>query len=37
VTDIAYEYGFADPSHFSRAFKAAYGLRPIEVAREHRR
>lgn len=36
VTDIAYEYGFADPSHFSRAFKAAYGLRPIEVARERR-
>ncbi|MCC2657939.1 MAG: hypothetical protein K0Q76_3047 [Panacagrimonas sp.] len=36
VTDIAYEHGFADPSHFSRAFKAAYGLRPIEVARDRR-
>lgn len=36
VTDIAYEFGFADPSHFSRAFKAAYGLRPIEIVRERR-
>ncbi|TDU26384.1 AraC family transcriptional regulator [Panacagrimonas perspica] len=34
ITDIAYDYGFADPSHFSRAFKAAYGLRPVDIAKK---
>jgi AraC family transcriptional activator of tynA and feaB len=28
ITDIAYEWGFASSAHFSRAFKAAYGVSP---------
>lgn len=33
ILDIAFDWGFNDGSHFSRAFRAAYGLSP----REHRR
>jgi AraC-like DNA-binding protein len=29
VTDVAFESGFAEISHFSRAFKAAYRLSPL--------
>lgn len=31
VTHIARESGFADPSHFARAFKAAYGTAPSRL------
>jgi AraC-like DNA-binding protein len=30
VTAIAARWGFTDPAHFSRAFRAAYGLPPTE-------
>ena len=30
VTDIVFECGFEQPSHFSRAFKAKYGHTPSE-------
>lgn len=33
VTDAALRYGFSDLSHFSRAFKAAFGQSPHEVKR----
>ncbi|MDH7794687.1 MULTISPECIES: helix-turn-helix domain-containing protein [unclassified Beijerinckia] len=33
VTDAALNYGFSDLSHFSRAFKAAFGRSPHEVKR----
>lgn len=33
VTDAALNYGFSDLSHFSRAFKAAFGKSPHEVKR----
>ncbi len=33
VTDAAFSFGFSDPSHFSRAFKAEFGLSPQDVAR----
>lgn len=32
VIDAAFSCGFSDPSHFSRAFKAEFGLTPQEVA-----
>jgi AraC-like DNA-binding protein len=28
ISQIAYDWGFKDPAHFSRAFKIRYGLRP---------
>jgi len=30
VTDIALSWGFVDPAHFSRTFKARYGLSPSD-------
>lgn len=33
IADIARLHGFADPSHFSRAYRAAYGASPREVRR----
>jgi AraC family transcriptional activator of tynA and feaB len=30
LTEIAFAWGFSDQSHFSRAFKSAYGLTPRE-------
>ncbi|MFD9537567.1 helix-turn-helix domain-containing protein [Streptomyces sp. NPDC060010] len=30
ITDIARSWGFRDPSHFTRRFRAAYGLTPRE-------
>ncbi|WP_432215246.1 helix-turn-helix domain-containing protein [Sphingomicrobium maritimum] len=33
ISDIALEVGFWNFSHFSSAFKAAYGLKPSEVER----
>ena len=37
LADIAAECGFADQSHFSRAFARALGLRPSDWRRIHRR
>lgn len=34
VIDAALSFGFSDPSHFSRAFKAAFGQTPHAVARD---
>ncbi|MDJ0460025.1 helix-turn-helix domain-containing protein [Arthrobacter sp. NQ7] len=31
VSDVAMEYGFSDLSHFSRVFRAKFGIRPSEV------
>jgi transcriptional regulator GlxA family with amidase domain len=33
VIRVAFAHGFADPSHFSRAFKTTYGISPREVSR----
>jgi AraC-like DNA-binding protein len=33
ITDIARSWGFRDPSHFARRFRAAYGLTPREWRR----
>jgi AraC family transcriptional regulator len=37
ISDIARQVGFADHSHFGRAFKRAYGISPSSVARGRRR
>jgi len=34
VAEIAYRWGFHDPAHFARAFKAHYEVTPSEVRRE---
>jgi AraC-like DNA-binding protein len=36
VAEIAYAWGFSDPTHFSRAFKQQFGVTPREY-REHAR
>lgn len=33
VSEIAFSWGFNSPSHFSRAFKARFGLSPLEYRR----
>lgn len=33
IASIASRWGFADPGHFSRAFRSAYGLSPRELRR----
>lgn len=35
VSEAAFEYGFSDLSHFSRVFKATFGVRPSEVKAQH--
>jgi AraC-like DNA-binding protein len=30
VSAIAYQFGFADHAHFSRAFRHAYGVSPTQ-------
>ncbi|MEM8813908.1 MAG: helix-turn-helix domain-containing protein [Pseudomonadota bacterium] len=35
VTDVAFEAGFSDLSHFHRAFRAKYGLTPGELKSRH--
>lgn len=32
---VAYSWGFADPSHFSTAFKARFGVSPGQYRRQH--
>ncbi len=34
ITQIAYEVGFKDPSHFTRAFKKQFGVPPSEFAKK---
>ena len=33
LTEIAFECGFADQSHFIRSFRAYYGMTPLEYRR----
>ncbi len=33
IAEIAYEHGFSDPSHFSRAYRSRYAVAPREVRR----
>ncbi len=33
VTEVAARCGFAEPSHFARRFRLAYGLGPVEFRR----
>lgn len=35
VTDAAFAYGFCNLSHFSRAFKARFGMSPQQLLRRH--
>ena len=35
VTDVAEECGFADTAHFSRAFRAEFGIKPSESRDQH--
>ena len=35
LIDIAYDLGYSDPSHFSRAFKRWAGISPREFRRQH--
>lgn len=37
VAEVAYECGFSNPSHFSRAFIGQYGLQPKRYQAEHNR
>jgi AraC family transcriptional activator of tynA and feaB len=34
ISEIAYAWGFSDASHFTRSFKAAYGMAPRDYRRE---
>jgi len=36
LTDIGYEVGFFDQSHFSRKFKEVTGLTPLQYRKEYR-
>jgi len=35
VSEVAYDTGFKNPSHFSRAFSSRYGYAPSEARREN--
>ena len=35
IAEVAYTWGFADPSHFTRIFKQQYGLGPREYREAH--
>ncbi|WP_408610724.1 helix-turn-helix domain-containing protein [Kineobactrum salinum] len=35
VSEIGYRHGFKDSSHFSRAFKAEFGVTPARCRRAH--
>jgi AraC family transcriptional regulator len=37
IVDIAQECGFADASHFSRAFATHFGMSPTSFRYQHRR
>lgn len=37
ITQLAMHNGFADPSHFGRAFKSVYGCTPAQYRRDHLR
>jgi AraC-like DNA-binding protein len=34
VSEVAVRWGFENPSHFNRLFKAAFGAAPTEVVRQ---
>jgi AraC-like DNA-binding protein len=34
IGGVAYEWGFSDPAHFSRAFRQRYGVSPSQVLRQ---
>jgi AraC-like DNA-binding protein len=35
VTEIAYQWGFSDPAHFSRVFRKRFGESPSSARRAH--
>ena len=35
ISDICFEVGFSDQSHFSRSFKRQFGMAPMEYRRRH--
>lgn len=37
VTEVAFQFGFSELAHFSRSFKAKFGVSPEEVLRSRRR
>ena len=37
VTDTAFQFGFSEVSHFSRSFKAAYGVSPEQLLKSRNR
>ena len=36
ISEIAHHWGFEDPSHFSKVFRAAYGMTPSELRAQGR-
>jgi len=37
VTDVAFQFGFSEVSHFSRSFKATYGFSPEQLLKRDRK
>jgi AraC-like DNA-binding protein len=37
ISGVAYEWGFSDPAHFSRAFRQRYGVSPSQALRQRPR
>ena len=35
ITDVAFDFGFSDVSHFSRAFKKEFGRSPVSILRRN--
>jgi AraC-like DNA-binding protein len=35
VSEVAHQYGFTNPSRFSRHYRASFGISPVETLRQH--